>query len=66
MYNNLNKIIEEIAGFLWGTPLVVLLIGGGIFFTIYCRFIPFFYFKHGIEVLSGKFDSKRSLFSDLG
>lgn len=58
MYNNLNKIIEEIAGFLWGTPLVVLLIGGGIFFTIYSRFIPFLYFKHGIEVLSGKFDSK--------
>jgi len=34
------------------------LIGGGIFFTIYSRLLPFFYFKHGIEVLSGKFDSK--------
>ena len=34
------------------------MIGGGIFFTIYSRLLPFFYFKHGIEVLSGKFDSK--------
>ncbi|ANQ50458.1 alanine:cation symporter family protein [Flammeovirga yaeyamensis] len=40
----------------WGTPLLVLLLGGGLFFTIYSRFLPFRYFKHAIDVLRGKYD----------
>lgn len=30
--------------------------GGGVFFLIYCRFIPYRLFGHGIEVLSGKYE----------
>ncbi len=41
---------------MWGTPLVALLGGGGLFFIIYSRFTPFRYFKHAIEVLKGKYD----------
>ena len=37
---------------------MILLIGGGIFFSIYSRLLPFFYFKHALEVLTGKFDSE--------
>ena len=48
--------MSYIAGILWGTPLVVLLLGGGLFFTAYCRFTPFRYFRHAIEILTGKFD----------
>ncbi|WP_044213387.1 sodium:alanine symporter family protein [Flammeovirga sp. OC4] len=40
----------------WGTPLLLLLLGGGLFFTIYSRFLPFRYFKHAIDVLRGKYD----------
>jgi len=41
---------------MWGTPLVVLLCGGGLFFMIYSGFTPFRYFRHAIEVLRGKYD----------
>lgn len=41
---------------MWGTPLVVLLCGGGLFFMIYSGFTPFRYFGHAIQVLRGKYD----------
>ncbi|MEX0684816.1 MAG: alanine/glycine:cation symporter family protein [Balneolales bacterium] len=36
-------------------PLVILLAGGGIYFLLYSRFIPYRYIGHGTEVLTGKF-----------
>ena len=56
-YNKLDSLIAGIAGALWGTPLVILLLGGGIFFALCSRLKPMLYFKHGIDVLLGKFDS---------
>lgn len=41
---------------MWGMPLVILLGGGGLFFMIYSRFIPFRYFGHALNVLRGKYD----------
>lgn len=41
---------------MWGTPLVVLLCGGGIYFMVYSRFTPFRYFKHAVDVLRGRYD----------
>lgn len=40
----------------WGTPLLILLVGGGVFFLLYCRFIPYRHFGHGIEILTGKYE----------
>ena len=54
------KIIESFlasaSNFIWGPPLLILLMGGGIFFLIYSRFLPFRYLRHAINVLRGKFD----------
>lgn len=36
--------------------MLVLLVGGGVFFLFYSRFMPYRNFRHGIEVLTGKFD----------
>jgi AGCS family alanine or glycine:cation symporter len=36
--------------------MIVLLVGGGIFFTIYSRLTPFRYIGHGISLLTGKHD----------
>lgn len=41
---------------MWGTPLVILLCGGGLFFMIYSGFTPFRYFRHAVYVLSGRYD----------
>ena len=56
MIDRLDTIIASFAGLMWGTPLLVLLLGGGVFFTLYCRFIPFRYIKHGLNILMGKYD----------
>jgi len=52
----LEQIIVEFANHAWGMPLLVLLVGGGVFFLFYSRFMPYRNFKHGIEVLSGKYE----------
>jgi AGCS family alanine or glycine:cation symporter len=36
--------------------LLTLLLGGGIYFTIYSRFIPFKYFRHGLDILFGRYN----------
>ena len=56
-YTTLDSAISALAGALWGTHLVILLLGGGIFFAAYSRLTPIMYFKHGIDILLGKFDS---------
>ena len=49
------KILKLTSNWLWGMPLLVLLIGGGLYFTIYSRFVPFLYLRHSIQILRGKF-----------
>lgn len=40
----------------WGTPLVVLLLGGGALLLLQSRFLPFLQLKHAIDVLRGRYD----------
>jgi len=56
MIEYIDSFLAAFAEFMWGTPLLVLLLGGGVFFTFYCRFIPFRYVRHGINILQGKYD----------
>jgi len=57
MINKLDIITAAFANFMWGMPLLILLMGGGVFFTLYSRFIPFRYVKHGFNILLGKYDN---------
>ncbi|MCG8697328.1 MAG: alanine:cation symporter family protein, partial [Bacteroidales bacterium] len=54
----IDKQIINFADFLWGTPLLVLLLGGGAFFLVYSRMLPFRYLKHALLILTGRFDKK--------
>lgn len=58
MLDSLDKLIASFASAVWGLPLVILLIGGGVFLLIYSRFLPFRYLGHAIAVLRGKYDNK--------
>ncbi|OUX31794.1 MAG: sodium/alanine symporter [bacterium TMED264] len=58
IYKILDSLFSTLAGALWGTPLVILLLGGGLYFAIYSRMTPLLYFKHSIEILFGKYDSE--------
>ena len=50
-----NSAISAFASFMWGLPLLILLLGGGIFFSLYSRFVPFKYFGHGLNILLGRY-----------
>ena len=53
-----EHFLEAAAGWVWNYPLLILLMGGGIFFMIYSRFLPFRYFGHAINILRGKYDDQ--------
>ena len=52
----LNTISEKFSSLAWGVPLLILLIGGGLYLLILSRFLPFRFFGHAISVLRGKYD----------
>ncbi|WP_136480816.1 alanine/glycine:cation symporter family protein [Cognatitamlana onchidii] len=55
------KFIESFSNHAWGLPLVILLIGGGLYLLILSKFLPFRYFGHAIQILRGKYnDSNHS------
>lgn len=53
----IEQLISDAAGFVWGMPLLMLVMGGGIFFMLYSGFAPFKYFRHALDVLRGKYDN---------
>ena len=55
-----DKIISEISSFVWGYPLLFILIGGGLYLLFVSRFLPFKYFFHAIDIVRGKFNDKKS------
>ena len=52
----IEEAIQNFASFIWGLPLLVLLIGGGLYLLIRSQFLPFRFFRHAIQVLRGKYD----------
>lgn len=53
---SLESALNQFADAMWSTPLVVLLVGGGLFFAIYSRLQPYFYLGHSVAVLKGRYD----------
>ncbi|AUP81088.1 alanine/glycine:cation symporter family protein [Flavivirga eckloniae] len=54
--NQLEYIVNAFSNFVWGLPLVILLIGGGLYLLVLSRFLPFRLIGHAIGVLRGKYD----------
>lgn len=57
MLETIEQLTGQFVGLVWGVPLVILLVGSGLFFTIYFGFPQIRFFKHAIEIISGKFDN---------
>jgi AGCS family alanine or glycine:cation symporter len=56
MMDSLAQALQTLSGFLWGMPLITLLVGGGLIFGFYSRFQPYRYFGHAIDIVRGKYD----------
>ncbi len=52
-----ERIITGFSDLAWGTPILVLLLGGGLFFLAYSKLLPFRHFGHAIAVLTGRYDN---------
>ncbi|MCB0383336.1 MAG: alanine:cation symporter family protein [Psychroserpens sp.] len=53
----LNVLSEKFSSLAWGLPLLILLIGGGLYLLILSRFLPFRFFGHVIQILRGRYDN---------
>ncbi|WP_299775788.1 amino acid carrier protein [uncultured Pseudoteredinibacter sp.] len=52
----IETALNQFADAMWSTPLVVLLVGGGLFFAIYSRLQPYRHLGHSVAVLRGRYD----------
>ncbi len=52
----LQSWLDAASGYVWGVPLIVILVGTGIFLTVRNRLVQLRGFKHSFELISGKFD----------
>ena len=59
MLETIEQLTGQFVGIVWGVPLVLALVGSGIFFTIYFGFPQLRFFKHSIEIISGKYDDPK-------
>ena len=57
MLEQLEQWSAAFADFVWGLPLIILLLGGGLFFALYSRFLPYRHFGHAIGIVLGKHDT---------
>ena len=51
-----QQALDYLNGIVWGIPFLILLIGTGVFLTIYFRFVQIRQFRHSLEVIRGRFD----------
>jgi AGCS family alanine or glycine:cation symporter len=56
MLEALEQYLQQLAAFLWGLPLVFLLVGGGLFFLFYSRLLPYRYLGQSVGLLFRKKD----------
>ena len=52
----MEELIKSFSDYAWGLPLIILLVGGGLYLLVLSRFLPFRYIGHAIQVLRGKYD----------
>jgi AGCS family alanine or glycine:cation symporter len=52
----LDKILSGFSSLAWGLPLLIILIGGGLYLIVKSRFLPFRYLGHAVNVLRGNYD----------
>ena len=57
---SIEQALAAFADFMWGPQLVVLLVGGGLFFMIHSRLRQFRYMKHSVDLLLGRYDSSQA------
>ncbi|MCS3903144.1 AGCS family alanine or glycine:cation symporter [Methylohalomonas lacus] len=53
---SVETVLAAISDFIWGPPLITLIVGGGLFFLIYSQGLPYRYLGHALRILRGDYD----------
>ena len=53
----IGEIIIKFSNLIWGAPILILLLGGGLYLLFISRLAPIRYIGHAIRILSGKYDN---------
>ena len=56
MLETIETAVSNFSSWVWGIPLLILLIGGGFYLLIYSGLIPFRHIGHAVNILRGKYD----------
>lgn len=56
--SEVESILEAFSGWIWGYPLLFLLVGGGLFLVLHSGLQPFRFFFHAIGILAGKHEDE--------
>jgi len=56
MLESITAVLVQISDFLWGAPLIILILGGGIFLTFPLRFLQLRHLHHSVNIIRGKYD----------
>ncbi|MBX2829031.1 MAG: alanine:cation symporter family protein [Flavobacteriaceae bacterium] len=59
MKETIEQFISQLSSLAWGLPLLIILIGGGLYLLLRIQFLPFRYLGHAIAVLRGKYDDEK-------
>lgn len=59
-FSDISNFIIAFSDWIWGVPLLVLLLGGGSYFLIHSGFVPITKIGHAIKLLRGKYDDKNA------
>lgn len=52
----MEAYFSAFASFMWGLPMVLLLVGGGLFFVVYSRGRPYRHFHTALQIIGGRYD----------
>lgn len=61
MFEKLDWLFAKLSSIAWGLPLLIVLVGGGIYLLIRSKFVMFRYMGHAIAVLRGKYDDENDV-----
>ena len=53
----LESLTADFANAVWGNPLLILLVGGGLFFAIYSRLLPYRHVPHALGIMFGRYNN---------
>ena len=57
LYQMLDSWMGVVVDYAWGTPLVAILVGGGIYLTFFSALHPLRHFGHALRILTGRYDN---------